>query len=311
MSHEPQSDAYNVLSLDGGGAKGVYTIGVLRELESLCGERLGKVFNLIYGTSTGSIIAALLALGCTTKEVETLYFDLIPSIMGSVLRRPSKRSAALRKTAEEIFGNRSAHDFITGVGIVTTNWNAERPTIFKARVEQVHGRVSTFSAGFGCLIADAVVASCAAYPFFKKVRIHTEDKGELLLWDGGFCANNPTLFAIADARKATSNRHDAIRVLSVGCGSYPERTDLSRRFLSVVKPRHFLKVLNTSSVTIDRLRSILFPEIQCVRVSECYSDMTLATDLLETRIGHLREMRRLGCESFGLEETNIKKLLHL
>ena len=48
-----------VLSLDGGGATGFYTLGVLREVETLAGnDPLHKHFDLIFGTSTGSIIAA-------------------------------------------------------------------------------------------------------------------------------------------------------------------------------------------------------------------------------------------------------------
>jgi patatin-like phospholipase/acyl hydrolase len=55
-----------ILSLDGGGAKGFYTLGVLREIEGLIGCRMYERFDLIFGTSTGAIIAALLVLGCTS-----------------------------------------------------------------------------------------------------------------------------------------------------------------------------------------------------------------------------------------------------
>ena len=54
---------FRILSLDGGGAKGFYTLGALKEIEALVECRLGEKFDLIYGTSTGAIIAALLGLG--------------------------------------------------------------------------------------------------------------------------------------------------------------------------------------------------------------------------------------------------------
>lgn len=57
------ADHFRVLSLDGGGAKGFYSLGVLHEIEGMIGCRLHERFNLIFGTSTGSIIAALIALG--------------------------------------------------------------------------------------------------------------------------------------------------------------------------------------------------------------------------------------------------------
>jgi predicted acylesterase/phospholipase RssA len=50
---------YRILSLDGGGAKGFYTLGVLKEIEGMLGCPLYKRFDLIFGTSTGSIIGAL------------------------------------------------------------------------------------------------------------------------------------------------------------------------------------------------------------------------------------------------------------
>ena len=54
---------FRILSLDGGGAKGVYTLGVLKEIEALIGCPLWEHFDLVFGTSTGSIIAALTCLG--------------------------------------------------------------------------------------------------------------------------------------------------------------------------------------------------------------------------------------------------------
>jgi predicted acylesterase/phospholipase RssA len=64
---------YRILSLDGGGAKGFYTIGILEEIEAMTKEPIHKSFDLIFGTSTGSIIAALLARGEKVATVRALY----------------------------------------------------------------------------------------------------------------------------------------------------------------------------------------------------------------------------------------------
>ncbi len=53
--------------------------------------------------------------------------------------------------------------------------------------------------GFGVTIADAVQASCSAYPFFLRKTVTTAMGDHVELIDGGYCANNPTLYAIADA----------------------------------------------------------------------------------------------------------------
>lgn len=298
---------FRILSLDGGGAKGVYTLGVLREVEALAGKPLGKCFDLIYGTSTGAIIASLLALNFTVERITELYFELIPSIMKP--KRASGRTARLRAEAERLFERKTFSDFCTGAGIVASNWDKERPLIFKTSPKQAHGRGGTFVPGFGNKVADAVVASCAAFPFFKKVEVKTQHNGVVTAWDGGFVANNPTLFAIADAVEAYKVERGSLRVLSVGCGSYPPVQRLIYSLLGWAKPRHFLKLLNTSSCTIEQIRAILFSDVQCVRISEAFSDARYCADLLESDQNKLRLLYQLGSESFGKQERDIRATL--
>ncbi len=79
---------YRILSLDGGGAKGFYSLGVLREIEGLIGKPLAEGFDVIFGTSTGAIIAALLAQGRSVDEIHGLYKEHVPRIMQR--KKPSK-----------------------------------------------------------------------------------------------------------------------------------------------------------------------------------------------------------------------------
>src|SRR5438477_7322621 len=68
-----------ILSLDGGGAKGFYTLGVLAQVEAMLkGKPLCQHFDLIFGTSTGAIIAALLSL---VKDIHDLYRKHVPKVM--------------------------------------------------------------------------------------------------------------------------------------------------------------------------------------------------------------------------------------
>jgi patatin-like phospholipase/acyl hydrolase len=206
-----------VLSLDGGGAKGFYTLGVLKEIEAMAGRPLFQCFDLIFGTSTGGIIAALLALGHQVDDIHTLYKEHVPAVMRQRNRR--SKSEALEHLARTVFQGRTFADVKTGVGIVATRWDFEKPMIFKASVAQAHGRHSTFVPGFGCTIADAVRGSCSAYPFFEKAIIKTSKGDEVTLIDGGYCANNPTLYAIADAVIALQKAHADLRVVSIGVGA--------------------------------------------------------------------------------------------
>ncbi|NTW46909.1 MAG: patatin, partial [Chlorobaculum sp.] len=84
-----------VLSLDGGGIRGVLTLEFLEQIETLLGKRspdpeqfrLCDYFDLIGGTSTGSIIAAMLACGFSAGEIKTLYRQLADEVFQqSVLR---------------------------------------------------------------------------------------------------------------------------------------------------------------------------------------------------------------------------------
>src|SRR5437899_4318892 len=99
----PDRDAtpFRILSLDGGGAKGFYTLGILKEMEALVGCPLHKTFPLIFGTSTGAIIAALLALGRKVDETHALYREHVPTIMRPTSR--DEKTQALKTVAAIVF----------------------------------------------------------------------------------------------------------------------------------------------------------------------------------------------------------------
>jgi predicted acylesterase/phospholipase RssA len=147
---------FRILSLDGGGAKGFYTLGVLSEIEAMTGRPVYQSFDLIFGTSTGAIIAALLARGESVTTVRELYEKHVPTIMKGA--GPNAKTSALRLLAQTVFQNERHDIFKTGIGIVATNWNDEVPMIFKADVNQAHGSKGSFVPFWGCTVADAVIA---------------------------------------------------------------------------------------------------------------------------------------------------------
>jgi hypothetical protein len=106
-----------ILSLDGGGVRGLITLGLLKRVEDLLAGRsadprafrLSDYFDLIGGTSTGAIIATLLAFGQRVEDVTRLYFDLCPQIfsrrtlLSFVFLRPRFDSAAFRRVIDATF----------------------------------------------------------------------------------------------------------------------------------------------------------------------------------------------------------------
>lgn len=297
---------------------GFYTLGVLKEIEALLPQPIHQHFDLIFGTSTGSIIAALLSLGHSVEAIHQKYKQHIPKIMGA--RGRWAKSAALRLAATQVFGEAGFDAVQTGLGIVSVKWKLETPMIFKSKETQAHGRRATFVPGFGCTIAEAVEASCSAYPFFERKIVTTSNGDEFELVDGGYCANNPTLYAIVDATVALGFSQKNCRVLSIGCGQYPEprygpiegikRYGLVQwvmRRLWLVQLMQKMFAVNTSSM--NQLCRLLFKEIQTVRVSDSFSTQEMATDMFEHDLAKLNLLRQRGAESFGRQEDAIVKLL--
>ncbi|TQE72762.1 patatin-like phospholipase family protein [Leptospira noguchii] len=264
------TEKFRILSLDGGGSKGVYSLGVLLEIEKQFGRPLHEAFDLIYGTSTGSIIASLIALGKSINEIQRLYFELIPKIMKH--RRAKKRSEELRKESKGIFSTLKFDSFKTDIGIVATHIDYAKPMIFKSDILQAHGRKASFESGFGSTISEAVLASCAAYPFFKKVKVETTNQGNPILMDGGFVANNPTLFAIADALNGYKIPPEKINVISIGVGEYPEPSKgfFWNKILNSMPFWLARKTLTCNTNTNEIIRRILFPHIKCIRINKSF-----------------------------------------
>lgn len=131
-----------ILALDGGGLRGVLTLGILREIEAVLRQRhasdaefrLCDYFDLIAGTSTGAIIAAALSLGMSVDEVHAHYLRLGEF----VFKRSLLRWGALRakypaeRVAEAlvgVFGDRrlDTPDFRTGLVVMTKRLDTGSP----------------------------------------------------------------------------------------------------------------------------------------------------------------------------------------
>jgi hypothetical protein len=274
------------------------------------GCRLHERFNLIFGTSTGAIIAALLGLGHSVDEIHELYKEYVPTVMKR--KKPSEKSAALRELAEQVFGEKKFDEMKTGVGIVTTKWEIERPMIFKGSVAQAHGRVGTFVPGFGVTIGDAVQGSCSAYPFFQRKMVTTAVGDHIELVDGGYCANNPTLYGIADALIALKTPRENIRVVSVGVGVYPEPKPSMKMWLAkkyIVSVQLLQKTLEINTQSMEQLREVLFKDIRTIRISDTFEKPEMATDLFEHNAKKLNILRQRGAESYASREPALKEFL--
>ncbi len=304
-------DAFRVLTLDGGGGKGAYTLGVLKEIETAVGKPLREHFHLFYGTSTGSIIAAALAIGATVDEITDFYMEWLPKIMRTFLA--SRRSHHLSSGLKAYFKDKKFDSVSVPLGIVGTNTQGNRPIVFKSFASQAHGMRSSFIPGFGLTLADAVEASCSAFPFFEpKVLKPTNNLPEMRVIDGGFVANNPSLFALVDVRGPLGISDDQIRILSVGTGTYPEKYPVfsyvqGARLIATKKMIGMQFAANANSVEI--VFRLMTANLKTVRVSDTFSEPKLGTSLFEYRSELLNKLRAEGRWSFGQKEKEILEVI--
>jgi patatin-like phospholipase/acyl hydrolase len=219
---DPGKGPKRILALDGGGIRGILTLQFLKTIEALVKGRLGDeallcdYFDLISGTSTGSIIAAGLACGMTVDALQELYRNLPESFQGKFA--PKFTSEPLQRELDSQLGADTTLDddkIRTGLVIMTKRLDTGSPWPLN------NGGRGKYAAQDGALrLTQIVRASTAAPTYFapEEILIHSRDgtavNGAFI--DGGSGAAAP------DARRAPGPR------LLLANGSGPAAHPLGR-----------------------------------------------------------------------------------
>ncbi len=237
---------FKILSIDGGGIKGVFPALFLTLLEDELKNRSdGKTkiyqhFDLITGTSTGGIIAIALALGIPAKEIYQLYLDNAGKIFGS--KKPfffgQIRSSAhereflenlVRKKFSEANNGMSSRlcNCKTDICIPIYDLMQGNPSVLKTKYHP------TFERDYHIPAYQAAMATSAAPSYFDPYSSEYTDlngtkKNFTNKVDGGMMANNPTLVAVLEALKAFKVELSQLEILSLGTG-YRKFTDGNSR----------------------------------------------------------------------------------
>lgn len=305
------SGTLKILTLDGGGSKGIFSLGVLFEIEAKLKQPLNQYFDCFYGTSTGAIIAASLSLGKSIEEIKSLYFKKVPRIMGHCSKRC--RTNELKKVLEEEFGNKTFKDCKKYLGVITSSLDDRKPKVFKSSVDGAHGLKATFTPGFGFTIAEAVFASCSATPFFEKVKLRSLDGNyNFTLIDGGFSANNPTLFSLIDAIKAFGKDEADILIVNVGTGSFPHKTSFSFLMTDCLNriTQHFIPdIMEINANTTGVIAEMLFKNVKILRIDKTFTHPSLKTNFLENDVGKLEKIFGQGRVTFGEFEQRFDQII--
>ena len=161
-----------VLSIDGGGIKGVFPISFLSCVEDAISDNVVNYFDLIVGTSTGGIIALALGLGFAAREILEFY-ELLGSrvFAGSGLLRAIKQiglskydSTPLRRALESKFRDRRLGESITRLVIPATNLETGEVHIYKTAHHQ------RFERDYRERAVDVALATASAPTFFPTHR---------------------------------------------------------------------------------------------------------------------------------------------
>jgi hypothetical protein len=238
-----------ILALDGGGLRGILTLSYLAEIEALLrgrhGDstdfRLSHYFDLIAGTSTGSIIAAALARGMSVAEITEKYLELGRRVFQkSWLRKGYVRAfydeAGLIRELKKVYGAQTTlgdPSLQTGLLIIAKRLDTASPWLISnnPRGKYYGPRPNHVIANADYPLWQVVRASTAAPRYFDPEKIHiTRNKagekpiiGEFV--DGGVSPyNNPALPAVMFAtlsgyRVGWPTGVDKLRVVSVGTGA--------------------------------------------------------------------------------------------
>lgn len=205
-----------ILSLDGGGIRGIISCIILRYLEEILQQKdhpnakLGDYFDMIAGSSTGGILASVLlypddnkkarysikkAFELYTEKGEDIFnvslWESLINPFGLFSEKISQDN--LERQLKDFFGGLEIKDFIKPSLITSYDIENRRAKLFNT--------INAKQAQQNFLVRDICRATAAAPTYFSPAQIRSSYGQSFSLIDGGMFANNPALCAYAEARK--------------------------------------------------------------------------------------------------------------
>jgi uncharacterized protein len=313
------SPKYKILSIDGGGIRGIIPALILSEIERRTQKPIFSLFDLITGTSSGGI----LALGLTKPQlssdvsdnlpvaeytaedllqffleygVEIFYEPLFERLLGpleDIFLQPKYPSESKEEIFRKYFGNALIENNLKEVFVTSYDIEQRIPIFFTNKLEKQQIESKNFQklcGGFSLL--DAALATSATPTYFAPHRVVNPHNSGIAytLIDGGVFANNPSHLAILEAqisskRKAQKvlNTED-ILVVSLGTGSltsvYPYKEVKNWGLLQWGRPLLNIMFDGSSEVVAGELEQLFEPSDQETK-SFYYRFQTLLDSELE------------------------------
>lgn len=231
-----QSQKFKILSIDGGGIRGIIPGKILIAIEEMLNElhgenhKIGHYFDMIAGTSTGGILTALYlmpddkgnyrysaqdAIDLYLKYGEQIFsrsfFQKLRSLFGLIEEKYSAKN--LEMGLQSFMGSTELKQLLKPC-LITSYEISQRTEYFFNSID------AQKDSDYNYYLKDVARATSAAQIFFELAQIKSLAGSELHLIDGGMVANNPALCAYAEARHAFNTKYKAadIVMLSLGTG---------------------------------------------------------------------------------------------
>jgi patatin-like phospholipase/acyl hydrolase len=208
---------FSVLSIDGGGVRGIFAAAVLASLERDTGTKIVDHFDLIVGTSTGGIIALGLGAGMSPEEILALYIDNVNSIFpawrrSGLLRlrslvRPKYKPDGLRKVLQAAFGDKLLGE--SAIPLVIPSYNIGENAVYLFKTPH-HDRLRRDWRVPMWQVAMATAAAPTFFPAFSLPADHVR------LVDGAVWATSPSMVGVVEAVSMFGQPLERIRLLSLG-----------------------------------------------------------------------------------------------
>ncbi len=213
------SKKYKVLTLDGGGIKGVFTLGVLAQFENFLEKPINDYFDLIVGTSTGGIIALGLGKGFSANDLLKFYSKMGENIfsgnrfLNSIkhLGLSKYKNVILKRCLEEKFGETRLGESKIRLVIPSQNLDTGEVHLYKTPHQE------RLKEDYKIRMSEIALATSSAPTYFPILKASSG----LYLVDGGVYANNPISIAATEAVGVLSWPSADIKILSIGCTNEP------------------------------------------------------------------------------------------
>jgi uncharacterized protein len=225
----PKDRRFRILSVDGGGIRGIFPAAILAGLERsyTAGNSIGSYFDLVAGTSTGGILALGFGAGLSAADLLDLYVrrggEIFPALPDDPLGRLRAWLRDLLQYAHYTY-DREALRRVLAESLGERQFGESRLRLCIPAFEGRHSEVFVFKTPHHSdyrtdryeRMITVGLATAAAPTYFRPL----EHRGYVLV-DGGVWINNPVMLAVIEALTCFDIGCDQIDVLTVGCGDDP------------------------------------------------------------------------------------------